>query len=202
MRRGRQSSSSAATWPVRPARSAGAIVFLEPALAWVVVCKGYPQPGAAAAVNVTSASATNAAAWNGTAAASAGGLNASPAAATVSRVISLVLPNARLTGALPPDLGRVEHLQHLDLAGNALNGTLPAALLNATELRVLSPPCCSPRPPWHPAAARPRQPVPVTRRTSRAASQRCGGRRERGPRAPLVGAEGPDGLRMAAALAT
>jgi len=62
----------------------------------------------------------------------------------VSRVISLVLPNARLTGALPPDLGRVEHLQHLDLAGNTLNGTLPAALLNATELRVLSPPCRSP----------------------------------------------------------
>ena len=116
------------------------------------------------------------------------------APATVSRVISLVLPNARLTGALPPDLGRVEHLQHLDLAGNALNGTLPAALLDATELRVLSPPCHSPR-----LAA---LPVPVTRRTSRAASQRCGGRRERGPRAPLVGAEGPDGLRMAAALAT
>jgi len=62
----------------------------------------------------------------------------------VSRVISLVLPNARLTGVLPPDLGCVEHLQHLDLAGNTLNGTLPAALLNATELRVLSPPCRSP----------------------------------------------------------
>jgi len=161
-----------------------------------VVCKGYPQPGAAAA-NVTSTSSatdgnsTAAAAWNGTA---AGGLNASLAAATVSRVISLVLPNARLTGALPPDLGRVEHLQHLDLAGNALNGTLPAALLDATELGVLSPPCRSPR-----LAA---LPVPVTRRTSRAASQRCGGRRERGPRAPLVGTEGPDGLRMAAALAT
>jgi len=164
---------------VRPARSAGAIVFLEPALAWVVVCKGYPQPGAAAAVNVTSASATNAAAWNGTAAASAGGLNASPAAATVSRVISLVLPNARLTGALPPDLGRVEHLQHLDLAGNALNGTLPAALLNATELRVLSPPCHSP--------------------SLAALLGRPGIRRLR---VPLVGAEGPNGLRMVAALAT
>ncbi|RLM54758.1 putative LRR receptor-like serine/threonine-protein kinase [Panicum miliaceum] len=113
-----------------------------------VVCKGYPQPdaAAAAAVNVTSASASDGgggansttAAWNGTAAAGAGGLNASLAAATVSRVISLVLPNAQLSGALPPDLGRVEHLQHLDLSGNALNGSLPAALLNATELRVLS----------------------------------------------------------------
>jgi hypothetical protein len=112
-----------------------------------VVCKGYPQPDAVgAAVNVTSASASDgggggggnvtAAAWNGTAA--AGGLNASLAAATVSRVISLVLPNAQLSGTLPPDLGRVEHLQHLDLSGNALNGTLPPALLNTTELRVLS----------------------------------------------------------------
>ncbi|RCV22243.1 hypothetical protein SETIT_4G205200v2 [Setaria italica] len=116
-----------------------------------VVCKGYPQPDttAAAAVNVTSASAADGggggggnsttAARNGTAAAAgAGGLNASLAAATVSRVISLVLPNAQLSGTLPPDLGRVEHLKHLDLSGNALNGTLPATLLNATELRVLS----------------------------------------------------------------
>jgi hypothetical protein len=49
-----------------------------------------------------------------------------------------VLPNAQLSGTLPPDLGRVEHLQHLDLSRNALNGTLPPALLNTTELRVLS----------------------------------------------------------------
>ncbi|CAL5039551.1 unnamed protein product [Urochloa decumbens] len=107
-----------------------------------VVCKGYPQPDASPAVNVTSASsadaaagATNTTAWNATAAAA---INASLAAATVSRVISLVLPNARLSGTLPPDLGLVEHLQHLDLSGNALTGTLPSTLLNATELRVLS----------------------------------------------------------------
>ncbi|OEL35994.1 Receptor protein kinase-like protein [Dichanthelium oligosanthes] len=111
-----------------------------------VICKGYPQQ-ADAAFNVTSASAdgtggagSTTAAWNGTAAAGAGagGINASLAAATVSRVISLVLPNAQLSGALPPELGRVEHLQHLDLSGNALNGSLPATLLNATELRLLS----------------------------------------------------------------
>ncbi|KAF8772166.1 hypothetical protein HU200_006057 [Digitaria exilis] len=104
-----------------------------------VVCKGYPQPDT---VNLTSsydggggggANSTAAAAWNG-----AAGINASLAAATVSRVISLVLPNANLTGTLPPELGAIEHLQHLDLAGNALAGALPATLLNATELRVLS----------------------------------------------------------------
>ncbi|XP_066374941.1 receptor protein kinase-like protein At4g34220 [Miscanthus floridulus] len=39
---------------------------------------------------------------------------------------------------LSPDLGRVEHLCHLDLSGNSLSGGLPATLLNATELRMLS----------------------------------------------------------------
>ncbi|KAL6873444.1 hypothetical protein ACP4OV_013526 [Aristida adscensionis] len=116
-----------------------------------VMCNGFSEPGAAAAAaaaadNVTSASgdgnATLAAGSNGTAAAAAaaggGGLRASLAAATVSRVISLVLPNAQLSGTLPADLGRVEHLRHLDLSGNSLNGSLPATLLAAPELRVLS----------------------------------------------------------------
>ncbi|XP_062179116.1 probable LRR receptor-like serine/threonine-protein kinase At4g37250 [Phragmites australis] len=109
-----------------------------------IVCKGFPQAGAAEAANVTLASAegnSTAAAVvgsNGTAAVGALGLNASLAAATVSRVISLVLPNAQLSGTLPADLGRVEHLRHLDLSGNSLNGSLPATLLNASELRVLS----------------------------------------------------------------
>jgi hypothetical protein len=108
-----------------------------------VVCNGFPQ--AAPAVNVTSASADGdgnsapapapAPVRNATA---AGSLGASLAAATVSRVISLVLPNAQLSGTLPLDLGRVEHLRHLDLSGNSLSGGLPATLLNATELRVLS----------------------------------------------------------------
>uniref|UniRef100_A0A453DYM9 Leucine-rich repeat-containing N-terminal plant-type domain-containing protein n=1 Tax=Aegilops tauschii subsp. strangulata TaxID=200361 RepID=A0A453DYM9_AEGTS len=45
----------------------------------------------------------------------------------------------QLSGLLPAELARVEHLRHLDLSGNGLNGTLPIALLlNATELRVLS----------------------------------------------------------------
>ncbi|BAS98783.1 probable LRR receptor-like serine/threonine-protein kinase At4g37250 [Oryza sativa Japonica Group] len=115
-----------------------------------VVCNGFPQADAAAAwtANVTGVAAAeggNSSAAvpvpsNGTAAAAAGlGVNASlAAAATVSRVISLVLPNAQLSGSLPPELGRVEHLRHLDLSGNSLNGSLPPTLLNATELRVLS----------------------------------------------------------------
>jgi hypothetical protein len=108
-----------------------------------VVCAGFQQPdAAAAAVNVTSAAAgegnATAAAANGT---DVGGLgvNTSLAAATVSRVISLVLPNAQLSGPLPTDLARLDHLRHLDLSGNSLNKSgLPAALLNASELRVLS----------------------------------------------------------------
>ncbi|KAL5223690.1 hypothetical protein ABZP36_010329 [Zizania latifolia] len=108
-----------------------------------VVCNGFPQAdAAAAAVNVTSASAdgnsTLPMPWSSNRTAAGLGVNASLAAATVSRVISLVLPNARLSGSLPADLGRIEHLRHLDLSGNSLNGSLPSTLLNATELRVLS----------------------------------------------------------------
>ncbi|XP_073002228.1 probable LRR receptor-like serine/threonine-protein kinase At4g37250 [Typha latifolia] len=57
---------------------------------------------------------------------------------TVSRVISLVLPNAQLLGSVAPELGLIEHLRHLDLSNNILNGTLPATLFNASELRVVS----------------------------------------------------------------
>ncbi|XP_066311594.1 probable LRR receptor-like serine/threonine-protein kinase At4g37250 [Miscanthus floridulus] len=108
---------------------------------------GFPQPNTGpAAVNVTSASvdgngngnSTPTPALNAAAAAAAGELGASLAAATMSRVISLMLPNMQLSGTLPLDLGRVEHLRHLDLFGNSLSGGLPATLLNTTELRVLS----------------------------------------------------------------
>ncbi|KAE8792136.1 putative LRR receptor-like serine/threonine-protein kinase [Hordeum vulgare] len=109
-----------------------------------VICNGFPQQ-ASTTLNLTSATdgsgngnrnfSTLARGANGTLL----GVNASMAAATVSRVIGLVLPGAQLSGSLPAELARVEHLRHLDLSGNALNGTLPAALLlNATELRVLS----------------------------------------------------------------
>ncbi|KAL6854577.1 hypothetical protein ACP4OV_019139 [Aristida adscensionis] len=55
-----------------------------------------------------------------------------------SRVISVVLPNTQLVGPVAGELGLIEHLRHLDLSGNALNGTLPADLFRAPELRVLS----------------------------------------------------------------
>ncbi|RCV10851.1 hypothetical protein SETIT_2G141900v2 [Setaria italica] len=55
-----------------------------------------------------------------------------------SRVVSVVLPNAQLVGPVAKDLGLIEHLRHLDLSGNALNGTIPPELLRAPELRVLS----------------------------------------------------------------
>ncbi|CAL5090432.1 unnamed protein product [Urochloa decumbens] len=55
-----------------------------------------------------------------------------------SRVVSVVLPNAQLVGPLAKELGLIEHLRHLDLSGNALNGSIPPELLRAPELRVLS----------------------------------------------------------------
>ncbi|CAD6219940.1 unnamed protein product [Miscanthus lutarioriparius] len=55
-----------------------------------------------------------------------------------SRVVSVVLPNAQLVGPVARELGLIEHLRHLDLSGNALNGTIPHDLLRAPELRVLS----------------------------------------------------------------
>ncbi|KAL6596987.1 hypothetical protein ACP70R_047121 [Stipagrostis hirtigluma subsp. patula] len=55
-----------------------------------------------------------------------------------SRVVSVVLPDAQLVGPVAGQLGLIEHLRHLDLSGNALNGTIPAELLRAPELRVLS----------------------------------------------------------------
>nr|CAB3456617.1 unnamed protein product [Digitaria exilis]CAB3504439.1 unnamed protein product [Digitaria exilis] len=55
-----------------------------------------------------------------------------------SRVVSVVLPNAQLVGPVAKELGSIEHLRHLDLSGNALNGTIPPELLRAPELGVLS----------------------------------------------------------------
>ncbi|KAL2254608.1 probable LRR receptor-like serine/threonine-protein kinase At4g37250 [Sesamum indicum] len=54
------------------------------------------------------------------------------------RVISLSLPNSKLLGTVPEDLGFIPHLRTLDLSGNFLNGTLPNSLFNASELEVLS----------------------------------------------------------------
>ncbi|KAG6509631.1 hypothetical protein ZIOFF_027631 [Zingiber officinale] len=59
-------------------------------------------------------------------------------ASVASRVISLILPDSHLSGRVPPELGLLEHLRHLDLSGNAIYGTLPASILNVSELRILS----------------------------------------------------------------
>ncbi|KAM0866183.1 hypothetical protein ACQ4PT_042787 [Festuca glaucescens] len=74
-------------------------------------------------------------AWNGVV------CLAFPATATAAdqmRVVSVILPNAQLVGPISPELGRIEHLRHLDLSGNALNATLPVDLFRAPELRILS----------------------------------------------------------------
>lgn len=54
------------------------------------------------------------------------------------RVISLVLPNSKLIGSVPEELGFIQHLHTIDLSNNFLNGTLPVSLLNASELQVIS----------------------------------------------------------------
>lgn len=54
------------------------------------------------------------------------------------RVVSLVLPNSKLLGSVPEELGLIHHLRTLDLSNNFLNGTLPISLFNASQLQVLS----------------------------------------------------------------
>ncbi|XP_030486305.2 probable LRR receptor-like serine/threonine-protein kinase At4g37250 [Cannabis sativa] len=61
-----------------------------------------------------------------------------PGTLDMFRVTSLVLPNNQLLGSISPDLGRIEHLRHLDLSNNFFNGSLPSTIFNASELQVLS----------------------------------------------------------------
>lgn len=53
------------------------------------------------------------------------------------RVISLSLPNSKLLGNIPEDLGLIPHLKTLDLSHNFFNGTLPNSLFNASQLQLL-----------------------------------------------------------------
>ncbi|CAN0846331.1 Receptor protein kinase-like protein At4g34220 [Linum grandiflorum] len=53
-------------------------------------------------------------------------------------VTDLVLPKSQLLGSITPDLGLIQHLKHLDLSNNFLNGSLPDSLFNSTEMQVLS----------------------------------------------------------------
>ncbi|KAF9665985.1 hypothetical protein SADUNF_Sadunf16G0181900 [Salix dunnii] len=61
-----------------------------------------------------------------------------PGTPDMFRVTSLVLPDSQLLGSIPPDVGYIEHLRHLDLSNNFLNGSLPNSFFNATELQVIS----------------------------------------------------------------
>lgn len=54
------------------------------------------------------------------------------------RVVSLTLPNSKLAGIIPQDLGFLPHLRTLDLSNNFFNGTLPTSLLNASEIELVS----------------------------------------------------------------
>ncbi|KAE8725654.1 putative LRR receptor-like serine/threonine-protein kinase [Hibiscus syriacus] len=54
-----------------------------------------------------------------------------------SRVTALSLPNCRLLGSIPSDLGMIQYLETLDLSNNSFNGSLPLSIFNATQLRSL-----------------------------------------------------------------
>ncbi|OWM64822.1 hypothetical protein CDL15_Pgr028539 [Punica granatum] len=54
------------------------------------------------------------------------------------RVTGLVLPNSKLLGSIPPELGQIEHLTILDLSNNLFNGSLPDTIFNSSSLQVLS----------------------------------------------------------------
>uniref|UniRef100_A0A0D3G3R0 Protein kinase domain-containing protein n=1 Tax=Oryza barthii TaxID=65489 RepID=A0A0D3G3R0_9ORYZ len=57
-----------------------------------------------------------------------GGVPGNLAAAVGRTLTRLVLTGANLTGPIPPELGELPALAHLDLSNNALTGTIPAAL--------------------------------------------------------------------------
>lgn len=51
------------------------------------------------------------------------------------KVVSLSLPNKKLSGIFPPALGNLSALRRLNLRNNRLFGTLPSELFNAKELQ-------------------------------------------------------------------
>ena len=59
---------------------------------------------------------------------------------TLSRVTKLLLPSKSLTGSIPPGLGDLSGLAHLDLSSNSLTGEIPAELgwLSNLESLLLS----------------------------------------------------------------
>lgn len=52
-------------------------------------------------------------------------------------VVSISIPKRKLHGSLPPSLGSLSHLRHLNFRNNQLFGTLPQELFQATGLQSL-----------------------------------------------------------------
>ena len=77
------------------------------------------------------------------------------------RVTSLVLTSEGLTGTIPPDLGRLDGLEHLWLNYNQLTGEIPAALGslgNLLDLQLGNNQFDRLHPARSPGRQRPRQP--------------------------------------------
>ncbi|GAB2295945.1 LRR receptor-like serine/threonine-protein kinase FEI 1 [Dionaea muscipula] len=53
------------------------------------------------------------------------------------RVIYLSLPNHKLSGSIPSDIGKLDHLEVLALHNNYIYGAIPPELGNCTQLRAL-----------------------------------------------------------------
>ncbi|KAL7501738.1 hypothetical protein ACHAWX_000331, partial [Stephanocyclus meneghinianus] len=58
-------------------------------------------------------------------------------ACNYGNVIKLEIGGNELTGTIPPEIGRLEHLEFLDMSYNSLSGTLPPELGNLTNLTKL-----------------------------------------------------------------
>ncbi|KAG9158783.1 hypothetical protein Leryth_013676 [Lithospermum erythrorhizon] len=54
-----------------------------------------------------------------------------------NRVVSLSLPNSKLLGYIPANLGMIQYLRFLDLSNNSINGSIPLTIFHASELQNL-----------------------------------------------------------------
>nr|XP_043617168.1 probable LRR receptor-like serine/threonine-protein kinase At4g37250 [Erigeron canadensis] len=54
-----------------------------------------------------------------------------------NRVTAVSLPNSKIIGFIPANLGLIQHLTKLDLSNNSINGSMPLSLYNSTKLKYL-----------------------------------------------------------------